>query len=34
MTILMDDNAPPYRARVFQQYMEQETIVRLEWLTR
>ena len=30
--ILMDDNAPPHRARMVQQYLEQETIVRMEWL--
>jgi transposase len=32
--ILMDDNAPPHRARIVQQYLEQETIVRMEWPAR
>ena len=28
--ILMDDNAPPHRARVVQQYLEAETIDRMD----
>ena len=29
--VLMDDNAPPHRARVVDDYLEQETIERMEW---
>lgn len=32
--ILMDDNARPHRARVVEQYLEQETIVRMDWPAR
>jgi hypothetical protein len=28
--ILMDDNVPPHRARVVQQYLEQKSIVHME----
>ena len=31
---LMDDNAPPHRARIVQQYLQQETIVRMDWPAR
>ena len=29
--ILMDDNARPHRARVVEEYLQQETIVRMDW---
>ena len=29
--ILMDDNARPHRARVVDEYLQQETIVRMDW---
>ena len=29
--ILMDDNAPPHRARIIDQYLEDETIIRMDW---
>ena len=29
--IIMDDNARPHRARVVEEYLQQETIVRMEW---
>ena len=29
--ILMDDNARPRRARVVEEYLHQETIVRMDW---
>lgn len=29
--VLMDDNARPHRARIVQEYLQQETIERLEW---
>ena len=29
--ILMDDNARPHRARVFEEYLQLETIVRMDW---
>ena len=29
--ILMDDNARPHRARVVEQYLEQETLIRMYW---
>ena len=32
--ILMDDNARPHRARVVEQYLQQETIVRMDWPAR
>lgn len=32
--ILMDDNARPHRARITNQYLEAETIVRMEWPAR
>ena len=32
--ILMDDNAHPHRARVVDQYLQQETIVRMDWPAR
>lgn len=32
--ILMDDNAPAHRARIVDEYLQQETIVRLEWPAR
>lgn len=32
--ILMDDNARPHRARVVDRFLEQETIVRMEWPAR
>ena len=32
--ILMDDNARAHRARITDQYLEQATIVRMEWLAR
>lgn len=32
--LLTDDNARPYRARVVQQYLEDETIERLDWPAR
>jgi transposase len=32
--ILMDDNARPHRARVVEQYLEQETIVYMDWPAR
>lgn len=32
--ILMDDNARPHRARVVNQFLEQETIVRMDWPAR
>ena len=32
--ILMDDNARAHRARITDQYLEQDTIVRMEWPDR
>ena len=32
--ILMDDNARPHRARVVEDYLQQETIVRMDWPAR
>ena len=32
--ILMDDNARPHRAMVVSQYLERETIVRMDWPSR
>ena len=32
--ILMNDNARPHRARVVEQYLQQETIVRMDWPAR
>ena len=32
--ILMDDNARAHRARITDQYLEQATIVRMEWPAR
>ena len=32
--ILMDDNARPHRARVVQQYLQTETIDRMDWPAR
>ena len=32
--ILMDDNARPHRARVVEDYLQQETIVRVDWSSR
>ena len=32
--ILMDDNARPHRARVVDEYLERETIVRMDWPAR
>ena len=32
--ILMDDNAPPHRARIVRDYLEQQTIVRMDWPAR
>ena len=32
--ILMDDNARPHRAMVVHQYLERETIVRMDWPSR
>ena len=32
--ILMDDNARPHRARVVQDYLERETIERMDWPAR
>ena len=29
--ILMDDNARPHRARVVEEYLQRETIVRMDW---
>ena len=29
--MLMGDNVPPHHARIVQQYLEQESIVRMEW---
>ena len=29
--ILMDDNAPPHRARLVEEYLQQETVVRIDW---
>ena len=32
--ILMDDNARPHRARVVEQYLQDETIDRMDWPAR
>ena len=32
--ILMDDNARPHRAMVTNEYLQAETIVRMEWTAR
>lgn len=32
--LLMDDNAPPHRARIVTEYLEQECIERMEWPAR
>ena len=32
--ILMDDNARPHRARVVEDYLQQETTVRMDWPAR
>ena len=32
--IQMDDNARPHRARMGEDYLQQETIVRMDWPTR
>lgn len=29
--ILMDDNAPPYRSRLVNDYLDHEGIVRMDW---
>ena len=29
--VIMDDNARPHRARVVEKYLQQETIVRMDW---
>jgi hypothetical protein len=32
--ILMDDNAPPHRAHIVRDYLEQESIQRMDWSAR
>ena len=32
--ILMDDNAPPHRAHIVRDYLEQESIQRMDWPAR
>ena len=33
-SIIMEDNARPHRARVVEDYLQQETIVRMDWPAR